>query len=117
VSRHSASETDFNDFILPTLPCLCGLLHARDDHAAAKIEIVLHIAQKICESVLRFYSPATHFQKVAEQFEKLGDLVDCVLQKLQDFCATSEEPMDVDQASLNLIQQQSAPKSLSTLSV
>jgi hypothetical protein len=33
----------------------------------------MHILLKVCESVMRFYSPATHFDKVTEQYEKVGD--------------------------------------------
>jgi len=41
VSRHSASEQDLNEHILPVLPCLCTLLQSRGDHAISKIESVV----------------------------------------------------------------------------
>jgi hypothetical protein len=60
------------------------LLQTRGDHAQSKIEIVVNITLKVAESIMRFYSPITHFDKVSDQYEKIGDsgIIDGILQKL-----------------------------------
>ncbi len=61
VSRHSASEADLNEYLLPVLPCLCMFLHSRGggDENSIKIENISLIILKIFESLFRFINPAT----------------------------------------------------------
>ena len=58
ISKHSASESELNDNLLPLMPCLCMFLSSRGSvDALQKVESISLITLKICESVFRFLSP------------------------------------------------------------
>ena len=58
ISRHSATEQDLNDNLLPLLPCLCMLLHSRGSpDSITKVESVSTIVLRLAESIFRFISP------------------------------------------------------------
>jgi len=66
ISRHSASDVDLNDNLLPMLPCLCMLLHSRGaSDSQTKIESVSSIVLRIAESIFRFISPHSQPDKFA----------------------------------------------------
>lgn len=90
ISRHSASESDLSDHVLPIMPFLSMLLQSRGDHAQAKIETVCNIVLGICQSIPRFLSPHSQFDKVQIQYENIGHtgIIDGILQRLQDYCVT-----------------------------
>jgi hypothetical protein len=73
ISRHSASEHDLNEYLLPLIPSLLMFLHARGGpDSALKIESVSQVIMRTCESTFRFISPHSQLDKLAEVFERLG---------------------------------------------
>lgn len=71
VSRHSASEQDLNDHIMPIVPVLCMLLQSRD-HDNSRLEIVSSVVLRIQESVMRFYPSHTSHPQIQALYENLG---------------------------------------------
>ena len=72
--------------------CSCCPAFGCCSAAYQKVEIVLHIVLRVCESVMRFFNPALHFTNVTEQFEKMPDsgIIAGVLQKLPEFGAADD---------------------------
>lgn len=86
ISKHSASEADLNEHLLPIVPALCMFLHSRGggEDSAQKVESVSLIVLKIFESIFRFISPVSQPDKIGLQIAQIGStgIVDAILSAL-----------------------------------
>jgi len=82
ISRHSASENDMNEHLLPLIPCLCMFLQSRG--GADKIENISTIVLRIFESIFRFISPHSQLSRLSQQIEKISytGIIDAILQSI-----------------------------------
>lgn len=85
VSRHAASESDFDEYIMPIMPNITMLLQMRSD--SSRLENLVTIILRVCESFMRFYSPFSQFDKVSQQYQKLAhtQIFEILLEVLNEF--------------------------------
>lgn len=101
IARHSSSESDFDEYILPIIPFIVMNLNLDyDQQNLKKIEDVAQIIKEVQESFTLFYSPINDFDRVCKQNEKLLDsgLFDIILTHVKSFADTAKKILKAKEA-------------------
>jgi len=84
LARNLNNEPDFTAFFMPVMGKFAELLQMRGEHQVGLLENVSTILLRIVENFLRFFNPASHFDKLTSLTNQLLDrgVIHGVLQAL-----------------------------------
>lgn len=107
VSFHAASEEQFNNALVPTLPTLCQMLTLNSEDDIEKAERVSVILKRMTDSFTRFQSPVEKFDRVGADFENLSTIgiVEAMVSGLENFALVEATPEAVGKNEDQQMQQ------------